>query len=146
MPTTKKKMPRKPTGRPTSYSPEIVKKAKKYLDSCIDEERELGTDERPIYKIRVRLPTIEGLALFIGIHKDTIYEWEKIHKAFSDVIGDLRAEQAQKLIENGLSGDYNPTIAKVLLAKHGYKDAQEVDQNIKGSISLTDLFNKAKEE
>jgi hypothetical protein len=141
-----------PGGRPSEYSEEIVKKAQKYLDSCkdkteqhLDMENEQKGYQKFKNKLKVKLPTIEGLAVYLKVARDTIYEWEKIHKEFSDIIGDLRATQAQRLIDNGLSGDYNPTIAKVLLAKHGYKDAQEVDQNIKGSISLTDLFNKAKE-
>ncbi len=28
-------------------------------------------------------------------------------------------------MNNGLSGDYNPTIAKVLLTKHGYREGIE---------------------
>lgn len=140
-------------GRPTEYSEEVLENTNKYLDSCEDETERLVDmeNEEKGYqkyrnKLKVKLPTIEGLAYFLGVHKDTIYEWRKVHHEFSDLIEDLLSKQADRLISNGLSGDYNPTIAKVLLSKHGYKEAQEVDQNIKGSISLTDLFNKAKEE
>ena len=149
-----------PGGRPSEYSGEVLNKAREYLDSCEDEEIQIvkqANSEKgyEMYdnKLKVNLPTIEGLAVHLKIHKDTIYEWEKAkhedgslkYPEFSDVISELRAKQARELVNKGLSGDYNPTIAKVLLAKHGYKDAQEIDNNIKGSISLTDLFNKAKE-
>ena len=39
----------------------------------------------------------------------------------------LRAKQCVKLLNSGLSGDYNPFIAKALLSKHGYKDGSELD-------------------
>ena len=148
-----------PGGRPSEYSEEILIKAQEYIDSCQDEEYQVTKYEGEKStgyetKLRVKIPTIEGLAVYLHIHKDTIYEWEKAksedgslkYPEFSDVIDELRAKQAERLVNNGLSGSYNPTIAKVLLSKHGYKEAQEVDNTIKGSISLTDLFNKAKEE
>jgi hypothetical protein len=38
------------------------------------------------------------------------------------------------LINNGLSGDYNPTIAKVLLSKHGYREEVKQDTEHSGSV------------
>jgi hypothetical protein len=122
-----------PAGRPTEYSLEILESAKAYLDSCQDTEEQqvigLSAKGTELYKqkLKVNLPSIEGLALYLHVHKDTLYEWEKIHPEFSDVLGDIRAKQADRLINNGLSGDYNPTIAKLLLTKHGYSDKTETD-------------------
>lgn len=120
-------------GRPTSYTEDIVESAIEYLSLCQDEEvtRE-KKDGWFDYKLKAKLPTIEGLARFLKIDKTTIYEWEKIHPKFSHVISDLRSEQADRLINNGLSGDYNSTIAKVLLTKHGYRDAIDTDHTTLG--------------
>lgn len=120
-------------GRPTDYNQEILSESKKYIDSCADEMEQLVSGESEKFtkyenRLKVKLPTIEGLALYLKVHRDTIYEWEKEHPEFSDIIGELRSKQAESLINNGLSGAYNPTIAKVLLAKHGYKDATDIDQ------------------
>ena len=104
--------------RPTDYNEKMLDKVKEYINSCTDTEVK--------NKIKVKLPTIEGLASYINVNRDTIYEWCKVHKAFSDIIESLREKQVESLINNGLSGDYNSTIAKVLLAKHGYRDAQEL--------------------
>lgn len=117
-------------GRPTSYTPEMVDKVTEYLESCKDTSEVLG-DNRPIVVNHVNLPSIEGLALFLNINKDTIYEWEKIHEDFSDVITRVRNSQAQRLINCGLSGTYNQNITKVLLTKHGYIDRQDVTTNNK---------------
>lgn len=142
-----------PGGRPSEYSEEILIRARKYLDSCEDDtERvvEMANEEKGYEKYRnklkVNLPSVVGLALHLQVARSTVYEWAEQHKEFSDILEDILAEQEKRLIENGLSGDYNPQIAKLVLGKHGYHDKQDVDQNIKGSISLTDLFNKSKEE
>jgi len=120
------------TGRPTKYSDTYVKKTKDYVDSCNDELVQIVSGESEKFtafkeKVRVNLPTIEGLAIYLKLHKDTIYEWEKKYKPFSDVINILRAKQVERLINNGLSGDYNPIIAKVLLSKQGYSEKTETN-------------------
>jgi hypothetical protein len=124
--------------RPTEYSQEIIIKSTAYIDSCEDEliDRISGQSEsftKYEQKLKVKIPTIEGLARYLKIHRDTVYEWEKQHPEFSDILEDLRAKQADRLLNNGLSGDYNPTIAKVLLTKHGYTDKQEIDQKTEHS-------------
>lgn len=114
-------------GRPTLYSEVMVAKAKEYLASCHDEEIEKGTEDRPVYGLKVKLPTKGGLAIYLGVSRDTLYEWAKDYKDFSDIMEAVGAEQEDKLINNGLSGSYNSTIAKVLLTKHGYRDATDSD-------------------
>lgn len=128
-------------GAPTKYNSDILKKTKKYIDSCEDEEYQLiktDGDKSTSFenKIRVKLPTIEGLALYLETNRDNIYEWEKEHAEFSDILKKLRAKQASKLIENGLSGDYNPLISKLILSKHGYVEKSEVDSHHTGEVSF----------
>src|SRR4051794_13604447 len=141
-----------PGGRPSEYSEEILADARMYLNTCEDETEkvvEMANEEKGYEKYRnklkVNLPSVAGLAIYLEVARSTVYEWADQHKEFSDILEDILAEQEKRLIENGLSGDYNPQIAKLVLGKHGYNDKQDVDQNIKGSISLTDLFNKSKE-
>ena len=121
-------------GRPTKYTKEIIKKAEKYLSECIDTTEQVITGESEKFtsykeKLKVNLPTIEGLAVYLEVHRDTLYEWEKEHDDFSDIIERLRGSQIKSLVNNGLSGDYNPTIAKVLLSKHGYSEKQEIQHS-----------------
>lgn len=128
-------------GRPTDFNGDIITRSKEYIDSCEDEliDRISGqSDSFTKYeqKLKVNLPTIEGLARYLKIHRDTVYQWEKDHQEFSDILEELRSKQAERLLNNGLSGDYNPTIAKVLLTKHGYTDKQEIDQKTEHSGSI----------
>lgn len=123
--------------RPTLYSPEILEKTRQYILNCNDtpENKELNIPKQ------VNLPTIEGLAYEIKINKDTIYAWCREHEEFSDVIDDLRAKQAKSLMNNGLSGNYSPVIAKVLLTKHGYTDKTDVTSDGKALQGNSIVFN-----
>lgn len=128
-------------GRPTIYGQSILDKAEAYLITCEDElgefhkTRGINSDSYERTR-RVRLPTIEGLALALDINKTTIFEWDKKYPEFSNLINRLRDKQADALINNGLSGEYNPMIAKVLLTKHGYREEQGIVGKDGGAINI----------
>lgn len=119
------------TGRPIEYNPKIIDKANEYLEFCIDEQYDwtkTNGDKSVSYEHRiiVRLPSIEGLARYLGVARSTVYKWKEEYPEFSDILEEILSEQADRLISNGLSGDYNPTISKLILTKHGYSDKQEI--------------------
>ena len=145
--------------RPTEYKEkEILKASREYLDSCYEMRQvyEVLGDEVKIRgkkkvkvkrvssmeKMIVRVPTIEGLALRLQISRDTLYAWKKKHKEFSYIIEELQHKQAEALINNGLTGDYNSTIAKVLLTKHGYREGVEHTGDEGGPIAVSDERKK----
>lgn len=127
------------TGRPTKLNEEVLTAAEAYVT------------EQQNMSAQVLLPTIEGLALVLKISRDTVYDWEKVpeetelnvedrllHQRFSDIVKTLRAAQAEKLIQNSLTGRYNPTIAKLILSgKHNYVEKSEVDNNHTGEVTFT---------
>lgn len=124
-------------GRPSGYSPEILEKTQAYINLCQDEEDEFHStrgEKSDGYQrlIRVKLPTIEGLAVHLDVNRTTIYEWESSYPEFSNILERLKAKQADALLNNGLSGDYNPVIAKMILSKHGYTEKTETDITSKG--------------
>ncbi len=73
------------------------------------------------------IPTIEGLSVYLNVSRSTIYKWKGENQEFSDILEDLMARQAKELFSNGLRGDFNPTITKLILTKHGYSDRVEQD-------------------
>ena len=110
-------------GRPTKLNEEVIKRAKDYSDNW-----------KTIYPEDI-IPTIEGLCLHCGLARDTVYSWYNdgleddapaLKKDFSYIFRDILSNQSKKLLNGGLSGVYNSTITKVMLTKHGYRDAQEI--------------------
>ncbi len=118
-------------GRPTKYDPTFVlKTTRKYIDRCgISYERVLESKKKRSvmysHKPILELPMLEGLALDLHIHVDTIYEWRKIHAEFSELVSEMLQKQAKMLANNSLMGDFNPMISKVFLTKHGYREGVE---------------------
>ena len=107
-----------PVGRPTKYTPELLIAAQHYVDNWQD--------------IDEVIPSIVGLALHIGINRDTAHDWngQEGKDEFSDIFKKISAMQARELLKNGLNGEFNSTITKVMLTKHGFSD--KVDNTLSG--------------
>lgn len=115
-------------GRPTIYDEKkTCAAALKYLEGCVDEDHvrvksEGGQTTSFDNSVKVRLPSIEGLSIYLNITRQMVYEWKEAHGEFGDIVNKILAEQAERLLNNGLSGTYNASIAKLILTKHGYVD------------------------
>ena len=122
--------------RPTKYSKEMVDQAYEYIDTY-GEHGDM-------------IPSIEGLAEVLGLHRDTLYDWARQEsKEFSDILGKLLQKQQKVLINNGLSNTFNSAITKLVLGKHGFHDKMEQDISSKdGSMKPTviELVAKVNEE
>ncbi|HAT4490328.1 TPA: hypothetical protein I9271_000981 [Proteus mirabilis] len=118
----------KQVGCPSKLTNELIAKAKEYLCGGYKE------NEGQV------IPSIAGLACYLGIARSTVYEYGKqdsdLGREFSDTLDGIMAFQEMKLINSGLAGDFNATITKLMLANHGYSEKQEVDhQSSDGSMS-----------
>ena len=103
-----------PGGRPTTYSEDIVRLTQEYIETTEN------------------LPTIQELATKLGVNQDTLFEWAKVHKEFSESLNNLKNVQATELINKGLKNQYNPTIAKLILsANHGMREKSDITTNDK---------------
>ena len=105
-----------PAGRPTDYNDEIISKVNAYIDECPDE-----------------LPSIVGLAIYLEVTKKTIYNWSKVEgrEEFLHTLDKIEDAQHNIALNKGLTGDFNATITKLVLANHGYHDKSESDITIK---------------
>lgn len=99
-------------GRPSELA-ECLEKAREYLNGGYESVGEV-------------IPNIAGLACYLGKARSTVYEYAEKSKEFSDILEAILSLQESKLLNNGLKGDFNSTIAKLILTKHGYTDKQEV--------------------
>lgn len=79
-------------GRPTDYNKDVVPSVRDYI-----EKRRLEN----------RVPSIEGLAVFLDLNRSTLYEWAEVHPKFSDILDALQSNQAEMLIDHGSDGYYS---------------------------------------
>jgi len=107
-----KKLQKRSVGRPTKYIPSVIApKIREYLETC-------GRNQ-------TSLPTIEGLAIYLDVNPDSIYEWAKRYPKFSETLKKIMAKQKQQLMDDGMYGgkEVNAGMAIFLLkANHGMKD------------------------
>lgn len=116
--------------RPTAYTEEMPQKVLDWLETCKDDGKK--TD----------LPTTASLARHIGVSKSTIYLWAENHEEFSDSLSAVVSEQEKRLVNKGLSGEYNSTIAKLMLSSnHGYKERSDKTSGDKPLNDLNELLD-----
>lgn len=108
------------TGRPTKYNDDILERAKEYVGGAFFKQGE-------------EVPTQEGLALYIGVHRSTLHDWaNQPEKAvFSDILEECNQRQTILLMSGALKGDLNANIAKLMLGKQGYSEKHQ--QEITGA-------------
>lgn len=113
-------------GRPSKYTDELQARAEEYIATYA----ELGDV----------VPTVVGLALFLGVSTSTVYNWasEEVSQEFLDILTRVDQLQHQRLVNNGLAGTFNPAITKMMLTKHGYSDKiEQAHTSPDGSMSPT---------
>lgn len=118
-------------GRPTLYSKEILAKTEEYVETY--------------EKLGDVIPSVEGLSLYLGITRTTIYDWIKQDdkKEFSDTLERLNAKQKKVLLDKGLDNQFNATIVKLALGNHGMSEKihNEMSAPGGGPIQTTTAIN-----
>lgn len=101
-------------GRPSKYTPELVAKARAYVDDWAPTEDEL-------------IPSHVSLARYLRVNTDTLYDWAKQEdkRAFSDILRDCMDLQQEVLINKGLGKVFDSGLTKLVLGKHGYHDKMD---------------------
>ncbi len=96
--------------RPTKYTPELIERAKTYLDVYADNNQAFPSDI--------------GLAAFLNIASSTLYDWatHANKPEFSEILDKINTEQQLVAWDKGLKGTYNASLVKLLLGKHGYHE------------------------
>jgi hypothetical protein len=113
--------------RPTKYSPKTVNKVYEFIKIREEEKK---------------LPTIEGLAVYLNIDTDTIVEWVKEHSKFSVAIKKLKSIQAD-ILQAGIYNNTGNVAGGIFLLKnnHGFRDRQEVDNTTNGQPLPQPIIN-----
>ena len=109
-------------GRPTKYSNAVIDQLKDYIANY-----ETYGDI---------VPSAAGFACVLEVSRHTLYNWAEKHAAFLHMLGRLNSAQERIAMKKGLLSEWNPTIVKLLLAKHGYTDKQEITGAESGPLEV----------
>lgn len=107
--------------RPTKYHDGLADKADEYLaekEKCI-----ISSSGRTIHG----LPMLNEFAAYIDVNVDTLQEWDKRHPKFSVALEKIRLAQQKKLVEYGLSKEFDSSLVKLLLS-HNHKIRETTEQ------------------
>lgn len=109
-------MPTSKISEGRSYMNDEVRAAmKEYLEDCPNE-----------------VPSVSGLLKVLGRSQNWFYDWVKKDEYTAWIFEQIKIAQEVKLIDKGLTGDFNPAITKMLLVRHGYADKVETDVTSNG--------------
>lgn len=76
------------------------------------------------------VPSVEGMALYLKVSRSTVKLWASQDDRFSATVEEVKSIQARKLINMGLSGEFNSSITKLLLNNHGYTEKTETQSTV----------------
>lgn len=110
-------------GRPTKYNDELQAHADRYIFDYSEQEDVI--------------PSAAGLCVWLGISRPTLHEWERAYPEFSNTLAAIKELQEKTALNKGLTGAFNSTIVKLILANHGYSDRQAVDHTTNGESIKT---------
>jgi len=90
-------------GRPSEYTPQVIDELNEYLKEAVPQN--------------MKIPTVEGIALRLGISKKTLYNWGDEHIEFLHALEELKMRQKEVLTETGIFGgkEINQAIVALLL-------------------------------
>jgi len=137
--------PKHAGGRPSLYKESYPQMLYDYFNITPTYEKVTKTKSKGVEKVTKKilandLPTLAGFAWKIGVSRETLYEWGRVHPEFSDVLSRVKDSQEHILVTNSLQGRYNSTYAslasKVFL---GWKERSEINTT---TVDLGDLLKQ----
>lgn len=133
--------------RPTKLTESLLIAAQEYVKSGWRDKRHA-------------VPMIEGLALHIGVDRETVRAWanEAItqnktetaaqfkvrtdrHDRFSGIVKELNSIQALELASGALKNKLNARTANMMLSKHGYVERKDITSDDKPLAGATIVFD-----
>ncbi len=141
-----------PGGRPTSYDPAYAEQLLEYfnIDPWVEVpvtfyNKDGGVSKETIERKPNPPPHLSAFARKIGVSRDTLYQWAKVHPEFSDAVTRAKEQRREIIIDNGLVGLYNPHFAKLAAWQYfGWSDKTEIEHSgeIKSRVVQVELPKK----
>jgi len=100
-------------GRPTKYDETIIPKTIDYMNNY--------DDYHDVF------PSVEGLAVALGVGRTTVYRWEDEKEDFRNTLDALRTQGIRVLFNKGLKNEANAMMCKLALGNHGITEKVQTD-------------------
>lgn len=136
------------TGRPTKYKKEFCQKMYDFFNidhTFMDEITKIDKngDEQIIRVEKPNiLPTFEKFAVIVDVCRDTLDEWTKQYKEFSDTYKKCKNLQKDMLNDLAMRGFYNPTYT-IFVAKNITDMTDKVVSEVKNTTPQIVVANQA---
>lgn len=103
--------------KPTKYTPELIETAWRYIEQYREHDD--------------AFPSVVGLAKVLGVTRRVLHMWthDAEKEEWRELMDTLSSEQERVCLNNGIRGNFNPVITKLVLAKHGYHDKAAVEHS-----------------
>ena len=111
-------------GRPKTLTSEVKKKARDYIND--------------FESYGHAVPSVVGLCRVINRSRQTLYNWSNDDSEFLDILREINENQELVTLNKSLTGEYNASIAKLLLGKHGYSDKQTLRADVRDVSAMSD--------
>jgi len=115
---------KKRRGPPSKCTPEAIERGWAYVEGGYETAGQA-------------VPTVAGLAVCLGICRQTAHKWAHKHPEIGDMLETCKMKQEILLINKGLLGEFNSNICKLMLAKHGYGDKSADDEYLPPITGVT---------
>lgn len=126
-----------PGGRPTKYKKEYCEQIVAYFKDFepfdeIPVEEEQGEDGKITTKMKrvpKAPPSLTKFATELDVSRDTLHEWKRTHKEFSDAFIKAKAIYEEIYIDGATLGLYNPYFTALIMKnRFDWRDKKEVEQ------------------
>ena len=96
------------------------------------------------YVIPPELPTLQMFAANIGVTYKCLNDWSKKYVEFGEVYARARDYQDHLVLSNGMTGRYNPSLAKLWIENHmELSEKVDVKQNLNATPQTIEAFLEA---
>lgn len=133
---------------------ELAARIEAYFDQCMSSKREYPLKNGSVQVRYTKPPTIAGLAVHLGVHKDTVYSYmsaesktgvsSETTKDIAETLTRARDRIEAFTVEAAMSGDIDAKTAQLILGGFGY--ANKTEEKSVVTVKITGADSKAVEE
>ena len=121
---------------------EFERVVNQYFESCYQTRTDLAGNQ---YEVNIIPLTVRGLAHYLGVHHDTLCDWERTRPDISSTIKEAK-DICHQFLEDALLDKNRPTIGVLFALKNnwGWTDKQEIESkntNINSKLNIEFVGN-----